>query len=211
MPRPSKKTTFGIAGLLNATSKKTAALVVWLHFSSSISNVSSFDAASPQKAINLAGCPPSTPHLKNNQPVVWVVCLCISISIGDVASSNAASPQNNKQPAALLASLQCHIQKKIFNLQCCWFGTSVGNISFFDAASLKKQSTFSISGLLHATSKKASNLQRWWFGSAFPAALVTLLCCPLPPGLLAVLLQCHVKKTINLRHCWLALHFHHHW
>jgi len=63
---PKKQSTFGIAGLLNATSKKNkqpAALVVWLHISSSVGNVSSFDAASPQKqsTCGVAGCPPSTP------------------------------------------------------------------------------------------------------------------------------------------------------
>jgi len=69
----------------------------------------------PKKTINLWHCWLSSfdaTSKKNKQPAVLVVFLCVSSSIGDVASSNAACRQNNNQPVALLASLQCHIQKK---------------------------------------------------------------------------------------------------
>ncbi len=161
------------------------------------------DDISPLKTMNLWRCwPPSTPQKTINLRHWWFPS-AFPAALLTLPPPTPHPPQKN-QPAALLAYLQCHIQK---NNQSAALGSGVGKVSSFDAAPLPKN-TFGIAGLQYATSKTTSNLRCCWFGSAFPT-LATF--CPLTrPQHKTINLQCcwppsmSRPKTIHLRRRWFA-------
>jgi len=91
-------------------------------------------------------------------------------------------PRKNNQPAAFLASFNA-MSRKNNHTPVVWFHvcSSVGNVCFFDATSLKNQPAALLASF-NATSKKGINKQHWCLALPFQQHWqCCLLQCCIPP------------------------------